>query len=192
MNNPPEQSSGVLNPNWNKNNTKKNQANIFLFNTTHLSFPDRAFVRAKDVLCFICFQTHFIGCETIKENVIEPKYKDKYRDVRRRNTLKKALMLQNVFSELFLHKPQKEIVNMLSQCTHNHYGQKYQPLTDDAKIMYEYLVCHNYNPYTIYKWFLIFLTEESIKEEIENNMPTQNEIKLGGPDTLANLVITLK
>ena len=55
------------------------------------------FVRAKDVLCFICFQTHFIGCEKMKENVIEPKYKDKYRDVRRRNTLKKALILQNIF-----------------------------------------------------------------------------------------------
>jgi len=33
----------------------------------------------------------------MKENVIEPKYKDKYRDVRRRNTLKKALILQNIF-----------------------------------------------------------------------------------------------
>jgi len=46
----------------------------------------------------------------------EPQYKDKYRDIRRRATLKKALMLQNVFSELFLHKSQKELINMFSQC----------------------------------------------------------------------------
>jgi len=50
------------------------------------------------------------------ECVYGQKYKDKYRDIRRRNTLKKALMLQNVFSELFLHKSQKELINMFSQC----------------------------------------------------------------------------
>ena len=108
----------------------------------------------------------------MKECVNELQYKDRYRDVRRRNTLKKALVLHNVFMELFSHMSEKEVMNLLSQCAHDHYGQKCKPLSDDAKIMYEYLLCYNYNPSTVYKWFLIFLTDEAIQEEINNNKLT--------------------
>lgn len=37
-------------------------------------------------------------------------YKQKYLDVRRKNTLKKALILKNIFKELFLRKTEKEIL----------------------------------------------------------------------------------
>ena len=73
-------------------------------------------------------------------------YNQKYLDVRRKNTLRKALRLQNIFRDLFLHKTEKQILNLLSQCGHYHYGQKGKPLSDDARIMYEYLLTHNYNP----------------------------------------------
>ncbi len=69
----------------------------------------------------------------------DTQYKLRYSELRKKNLMKKALMLQNVFSELFLHKSQKELINMLSQCAHDQYGQKHKPLTDDAKIMKEYL-----------------------------------------------------
>jgi hypothetical protein len=100
-------------------------------------------------------------------------YKLKYSDIRRKTTLKKALMLKNIFHELFLHKSDKELLHMLSQCGHHHYGQKHTSLNAEGRIMYEYLVSHNYNPYTVYKWFLLFLTAEAVKEDIENNKLTQ-------------------
>lgn len=40
-------------------------------------------------------------------------YKVKYKEVRRNNTYKKALMLQNIFHELFLHKTNKEILESI-------------------------------------------------------------------------------
>ncbi|MEK6955476.1 MAG: hypothetical protein AABW52_02360 [Nanoarchaeota archaeon] len=104
-------------------------------------------------------------------------YKQKYLDVRRKNTLRKALRLQNIFKELFLHKTEKEMLHMLCQCGHYHYQQKGTPLSEDAGIMYEYLLTHNYNPYTVYKWFLIFLTDKAIQEEIENNNLSQSKAK---------------
>jgi len=104
-------------------------------------------------------------------------YALKYQEIRRKSTLKKALMLQNIFRELFLHRSEKELLHMLCQCGHYHYGQKGKPLTDDAKVMYEYLVTHNYNPYTAYKWFLLFLTDKLIQDDIENNRLTQTRAR---------------
>ncbi|GEM_PF-6690030 len=93
----------------------------------------------------------------------EQPYNLRYQDVMRKSTLKKALRLQNIFRELFLHRQEKEIIYMLSQCAHHHYGQKGTPLSEDAKVMYEYLLMYNYNPYTVYKWFLIFVTDKLVK-----------------------------
>ncbi|MBI2148968.1 hypothetical protein HYU23_04765 [Candidatus Woesearchaeota archaeon] len=104
-------------------------------------------------------------------------YNQRYLDVRRRNTLKKALRLQNTFRDLFSHKSEKELHFMLSQCAHFHYRQKNQPLNEECKVMYEYLLTHNYNPYTVYKWFLIFATDEIIREEIETNSLSQKQAK---------------
>ena len=104
-------------------------------------------------------------------------YKQKYLDIRRKNTLKKALRLQNIFRELFLHKTEKEILHILCQCGHYHYQQKSKPLSEDAGIIYEYLLTHNYNPYTVYKWFLLFLTDKAIQEDIENNNLSQSKAR---------------
>ena len=109
--------------------------------------------------------------------MINDTYKLKYREIRRMNTYKKALMLENIFGELFLHKSKKELIHMLSGCAHYHYGQKGKPLTDDCKAMYEYLVTHNYNPYTVYKWFLLFLTDEMVREYVEEQRLSQQKIK---------------
>ncbi len=107
----------------------------------------------------------------------EQPYHIRYTDVRRRNTLKKALRLQHIFRELFMHKTEKEIVYMLSQCAHYHYGQKHQPLNADAQVMYEYLLTYNYNPYTVYKWFLVFVTNELVREEAESNRLSQKQVR---------------
>ena len=104
-------------------------------------------------------------------------YNIRYLDIRRKNTLKKALRLQNIFRELFLHKSEKEILHMLCQCGHHHYNMKGKPLSEDSQVMYEYLLTHNYNPYTAYKWFLLFLTDKAIQEEIENNKLSQVQAK---------------
>jgi len=97
----------------------------------------------------------------------EQSHRLRYGEIRKRNTMEKALILQNVFRELFLHKGERQIINMLSQCGHYHYGDKKRELDDDCKIMYEYLVTHNYNPYTVYKWFLLFIGKEAILEDIK-------------------------
>ena len=108
---------------------------------------------------------------------INQEYSVKYMDLRRRKLLRKVLVLQNTFRELFLHKSERQIVQMLCQCGHHYYGHKKTSLSDDAKIMYEYLLTHNYNPYTVYKWFLWFLTSEMMKEEIENNTISQDQVR---------------
>ena len=97
----------------------------------------------------------------------DEEYRAKYADLRRKKTLRKVLILQNTFRELFLHRSEKEVLHMLCQCGHHYYGHKKTPLSDDAKVMFEYLVTHNYNPYTVYKWFLLFLTSETIQEEVD-------------------------
>ena len=71
----------------------------------------------------------------------DTQYKLRYSELRKKNLMKKVLILQNNFRELFLHKTEREQLNMLSQCGHNHYGQKYKPLTDDARLFY--LFSHN-------------------------------------------------
>ena len=73
-------------------------------------------------------------------------YKAKYADLRKKNTLKKAQSLQNTLCAMFPKRTAKEILHLLRQCAHHHYGQKGKPLSDDAKVMYEYLLLHNYNP----------------------------------------------
>src|SRR3989338_7390224 len=108
---------------------------------------------------------------------IDQEYSVKYMDLRRRKLLRKVLVLQNTFRELFLHKSERQIVQMLCQCGHHYYGHKKTSLSDDAKIMYEYLLTHNYNPYTVYKWFLWFLTDEMVREYVEEQRLSQQKIK---------------
>lgn len=107
----------------------------------------------------------------------DEEYKIRYKEMRRKNTYKKALILKNTFRDLFSHRSEKEILYMLSQCGHNYYGQKKKILSDDAKVMYEYLVTHNYNPSTVYKWFLLFITDEAIQQDIINNNLSQARVK---------------
>lgn len=108
---------------------------------------------------------------------IDEQYKVKYLDLRRKKLLKKVLMLQNTFKELFLHKSPREIIHILSHCGHYHYRRKKTPIAEEEKIMYEYLVTHNYNPYTVYKWFLWFITAQMMTDEVKNNTINQDQIR---------------
>ena len=70
---------------------------------------------------------------------IDEQYKVKYLDLRRKKLLKKVLILQNLFRELFLHKSEREIIHMLSHCGHYHYGRKKTPITEpypDVNLVY--------------------------------------------------------
>lgn len=104
-------------------------------------------------------------------------YNEKYCEIRRKNTYKKVQVLQNVFNDLFLHKSEKDIMSMLSHCGHYHYGRITQPLNEETKVMYEYLVTHNYNPYTVYKWFLLFLNQNLIEGYIEDSQISHDKLR---------------
>ena len=104
-------------------------------------------------------------------------YKHKYRKIRRIQTLKKLLVLQNTFREMFPHQNERSLRMMLSQCSKEHLNIKKKHLSDDTRAMYEYLLRNNYNPSTVYKWFLLFISEETIPEEIEKLSITTEKVQ---------------
>ena len=96
-------------------------------------------------------------------------YRHKYQDLRRQQTLQKALKLQNIFLEMNPHCSEQDIRILLSQCAHYHYNGRKQPLCDEAKVIYEYLVMNEYNPFTVYKWFLLFVSQKMLDASAEQN-----------------------
>ncbi|MBS3152760.1 hypothetical protein J4230_05095 [Candidatus Woesearchaeota archaeon] len=81
-------------------------------------------------------------------------YGQRYKEMVLGKTLRKVTKLRKDFKTLLLLQSDHELLMMLCHCARHHYGFKKKPLTEEEQILYEYMITYNYNPNTVYKWFL--------------------------------------
>jgi hypothetical protein len=95
-------------------------------------------------------------------------YKERYLNERRKSTLKRVEEINQLVKNLFPKITKKGTRMILSKCAHYHYDKKRKISTEEL-MLYDVLIKHNLNPSRVYKWYLVSLLPEDIKDDVEKN-----------------------
>ena len=90
------------------------------------------------------------------------------RDISQKNYLEKLHSFKKQIYSEFVWLEGRDVCDMMSKLGHYHYNKNKFILLGKEKEIYDFLIKHSYNPYTIYRWLLLERIPEDIKHQLKN------------------------
>ena len=80
-------------------------------------------------------------------------------------------LLQNTFPDIEVRNMQDRMSNI----AHYHYNKRHSMLLGEDKKVYNFLIENSYNPYTVYRWFLLDKIPDDIRFQLKQNQISQKK-----------------
>ena len=97
----------------------------------------------------------------------------KVKSFRKKNWLEEFERLQNIVKERFGEDTFRNLREIISKLATYHYNKKKYILLGKDRTLYNFLIENSYNPYTVYRWFLLEKVPEDVKFQIRNGLLNQ-------------------
>ncbi|MDD3175129.1 MAG: hypothetical protein PHU51_01475 [Candidatus Nanoarchaeia archaeon] len=96
-------------------------------------------------------------------------------EVSQKNYLEKLHSFKkSLFSE-FSWLESRDVCLLMGKLAHYHYNKNKFILLGKEKEIYDFLIKHSYNPYTIYRWLLLERIPDDIKHQLKNKEMSQKK-----------------
>jgi hypothetical protein len=97
------------------------------------------------------------------------------RDISQKNYLEKLQGFKKQIYSEFVWLEGRDVCDMMSKLAHYHYNKNKFILLGQDKEIYDFLMKNSYNPYTVYRWFLLERIPEDIRHQLKDNEISQKK-----------------